>query len=442
MSDDRRTLASLLLVLQAALALLAAMGLLVYARLSNAVGALAGPEALAFGGPFVLLLCALGVARNWRVARIGVYAWEGLTLLGTAFTILASAGNSLNMTTGLTGIALPLAILILVHRKSPITYDLHTGLTAGLLMLTGLIHLALVPDHMSAAPRLGPLFALDGAAFLVLALASLRFRWWRGPAAMLLVLTVAAYLVVVGRGLEAVDDLGIATKLVELAAFGLIVWPHGSRLGWRLAMPTASLVLAIGVSGTVAWAATLRPAANGRTHDGKVVQVAAPPTNAQRLAAANLVDDTRAGIARFADVQVALADGYRPTTPLQAATVHYANPAYKQVGVDPTRPQALVYASTPGGPTLLGAMYMLPKANMLAPDTGGSLAEWHTHTNLCFLPPTFAIDGFESPFGTCPVGSINGPTPAMLHVWTVANPGGPFGDLTPANVARLTASHP
>src|SRR5438132_4818639 len=125
------------------------------------------------------------------------------------------------------------------------------------------------------------------------------------------------------------------------------------------------------------------------------------------LAATNLVDDTRAGIVRFTDVPVALADGYRPTTPPRASTVHYVNPAYKQVGMDPTRPQALVYANTPSGPTLLGAMYMLPKANLAAPDIGGSLAPWHTHTNLCFLLPSFAIDGIESPFGTCPVGAIH-----------------------------------
>ena len=96
--------------------------------------------------------------------------------------------------------------------------------------------------------------------------------------------------------------------------------------------------------------------------------------------------------------------------------------------MDPTRPQALVYANTPSSPTLLGAMYMLPKANLAAPDIGGSLAPWHTHTNLCFLLTSFAIDGIESPFGTCPVGAINSPTPAMLHVWTVPNAGGPFGE--------------
>jgi hypothetical protein len=465
MSDDRRAIATLLLVVQAGLALLAALGLLVFARVSNAGASLAGPEALAIGGPLVLLLCAVGVARNWRAARLGSYIWEGFTLLGTAFSVLASAGSSLNLTIAMTGIALPLAIVVLVRSARPIAANvnpdhqseatsfvpatppisapipsaLRTGLTAGLLMLTGVIHLALVPDHLAAPPRLGPLFALDGAAFVILALASLKYRWWRWPAAMLLVLTILAYLVVVARGVESVDDLGLATKLVELVAIGLVVWPRGARLNWRLALPTAGVLLAIGLSGAVTWAASMRPGPAGHTHDGQVVLAAAPPTDAQRLAAAQLLEDTRSGIERFADVQVALADGYRPGTPAMGPTVHYANPAYQTGHVlDPEHPQALVYANTPSGPMLLGAMYMLPKANTVPPDVGGSLTEWHTHSNLCFLVPGFAIDGLESPFGTCPVGSINGPTPPMLHVWTVANPGGPFGDLNPAFEARLT----
>jgi hypothetical protein len=128
-----------------------------------------------------------------------------------------------------------------------------------------------------------------------------------------------------------------------------------------------------------------------------------------------------------------------PGTPPEGPTVHYTNPKYKleSLVLDPTRPQTLVYASTPGGPMLLGAMYMMPKANMAPPDVGGSLAEWHTHSNLCFGLPKFVIDGAQSPFGTCPVGSINAPTPAMLHVWTVPNPAGPFADLSPAYLERL-----
>src|SRR5437899_3317638 len=101
MHDDRRALATLLLVLQAGMALLAAVGLFTYARLSHAVAALAISEALAFAGPGILVLLGIGILAGWRVARLGVYVWEALTLLGTGF----SGGSSLSLTVGLTGLA-------------------------------------------------------------------------------------------------------------------------------------------------------------------------------------------------------------------------------------------------------------------------------------------------------------------------------------------------
>ena len=72
---------------------------------------------------------------------------------------------------------------------------------------------------MNQPPRLGVLFALDGAGFIVLAVASLRFSWWRAPTAALLVATILAYLAVVASAREAVDDLGVATKLIERSSF-------------------------------------------------------------------------------------------------------------------------------------------------------------------------------------------------------------------------------
>jgi hypothetical protein len=442
MNDDRRGVAALLLVVQSGLYLLAAVGLYTYATLTRAAAMLAVPELAAFGGPLLLLLLSLGVIKGWRAARLGVYGWEALIVLGTAFSIVASAGSALTLTVGLTGLALPAAIVFLVSRPSPNASELRKAFLASLLVCTGLVHLALAPEH----PALRGAFLLDGAAFLMLAVASTRnTTWWRIPAAGLLLATIVAYLVVVIRAREPVDDLAIATKAIELLALGLVVWPRETRLSWRWLMATGGLVTTIVLSGGVAWAAAVRAGStpghpHGHTLDGKVVLAAPSPTDQQRADAARLVDDTRAGIERFTDVRVALADGYVPGTPPNAPSVHYSNPKYAHNGIvlDPTRPQTLVYANTPSGPMLLGAMYMMPKANIPPPDVGGSLAEWHTHSNLCFTLPKFAIDGAASPFGTCPVGSINGPTPAMLHVWTVPNPGGPFGDLSPAYVERLT----
>ena len=442
MNEDRRGIAALLLITQAGLALLAALGMYSYVKLSNAGALLAIPELVAFAGPLLLVLLAIGAVRNFRAARLTIYAWETLTIVGTLFSLLASGGSSLLLTSGLTGLVLPATIMYCLTRHT----ISQRNLTTSLLLATALVHLTLVPEHLAEDPTLGRLFLLDAIGFLAMAyLSRKQANWWRAPAAALLVATIVAYLVVVLKRQEAVDDLGIATKFVELLALGMVLWPRGApAVRWRWLLAGTTLVGSIVTSGGLAWAATLLPGSEvGHTHshvlEGKSLIAEAAPTDAQKSAAARLVDDTRGGIARFADLSVARADGYVATTPTQAPTVHYLNPKYVHGGVvDPQHPQALVYANTPTGPLLLGAMYMMPKANQLPPDIGGSITEWHTHNNLCFLLPNFAIDGLESPFGTCPVGSINGPTPAMLHVWTVPNPAGPFADLTPAYVARLT----
>lgn len=160
-----------------------------------------------------------------------------------------------------------------------------------------------------------------------------------------------------------------------------------------------------------------------------------PPTAAEQAAA------TKKGIARFADLNVALAAGYRATTPIRGASVHYSNPAYKDdVHVlDPTQPQTLVYANTAHGPVLLGAMYEMPKPGEAGPDIGGSITRWHFHTGVCFSPLKPLVAGFVSPFGTCPSGAINVVTPAMMHVWIVDIPGGPFSELSADEIAKIAS---
>jgi hypothetical protein len=430
MERDRQTLVFVLLVLQASLALVSTLGLVVYVGATHAGAMLALPELLALGGAGALLLLAIGRWRGWRWAVPAVVAYEVLTLLGTGVAILASRGQALNLTVALSGIAVPLGIIVV----PPLPRE---RLVVGLLLVTGVVHLALAPEHLAHAPTLGALFILDGTACIGLALLSVRVTWWRRPAALLMAASIAAYVGVLLRGSEGVEDLATATKLVEIVALGLLL--AGRR---RWVMPAFGVVLATVLTGTVAWGVELRGGAGHDEHHGPgtVVQAVAPPTSEQRAAAARLIDATRDGIARYADLDVALADGYVPSTPPRAPTVHYANPAYVHDGhvLDPLRPEELVYANTPHGPLLLGAMYMMPNANEPGPAIGGSLTEWHIHTNLCFALPSRAIGGFLTPFGTCPPGSINAPTPAMLHVWTVANPAGPFGELPPAYVARLT----
>ncbi len=386
-----------------------------------------------------------------------------------------------------------------------------TRVAAVLMLVTAAIHLALVPTHAQDEPQLAKLFAINGLLFIATALAAFTWRWWRPAAAALLVLTILAYISYVANGKEDADQVGLATKLIEITALGLVLAPAAGTLSaWvrrlRWAAAGAAVVLFTVLTGATVWAAQYRqanaagemgdsapahrpdahaampgmsgmsgmsgmnagtaaghaaramtygghsaddgPDAGGtlpggtmhRMEPGMVMQPVpdTPPTPEQVAAADRLAADTAAGIAKYRDLNVAIAAGYRATTNPHAATVHYLNPKYMHDGkiLDPQAPEALVYANTRSGPVLLGAMYVMPKPGEFGPDPGGAITQWHMHDNVCFTVGGF-VAGVLSPFGTCPTGSFNAPTAYMLHVWTAGNPNGPFGDLDAAWVARL-----
>jgi hypothetical protein len=337
---------------------------------------------------------------------------------------------------------------------------------AWLMLTSGLVHLAILPSHRVEEPGTALLFGLDALLFALLAAGIFGRRRWRIAAALLLIANVVFYLGYLAGRREDVDQLGIVTKVVELTALGLLLLPHrptfraqGRKLRWAGA--TAILVLATTLTGALAWAIAARDAnaAAAETtmstdHDhhhgaGSVTGMIELPTSdesptpEQEAAAAKLAADTAAGIAKYADVNVALADGYRPFGSANATLVHYTNHRYEKDGriLDPTRPETLVYAGTPNGPLLLGAMYSLPDLDRTPPDVGGPLTVWHVHANVCIGPlPPFLI-GLLTPFGTCPFGSFNIVTGAMIHVWTVPWSGGPYGDMTDNDVKRIVATN-
>jgi hypothetical protein len=307
-------------------------------------------------------------------------------------------------------------------------------LAALLIFATASIHLGLVPGHLAAAPVESVLFAGDGAVLVVLALATGRWSGWRPAAAGLLIVNLFSYGFFVAAGLESVDDLGVACKLVELTAFGLAVLPRrGGGLAWTGA--TASvLVLTLSV-GTLAWVGVLRD------HAGASLQApSGRPTPLDQAAAASFAAAVWADIQPYRDVSAARAAGYRPSTPASQPTVHWQNnrlTGEKGPILDPAHPQALVYANTVRGPVLLGAMFELPGAYARGPDFGGAVAGWHTHPNVCLSPVTLDISGLMTPFGNCPPLSFNWASGKMLHVWRPEMPGGPYGDLNERWVARL-----
>src|SRR3989442_433047 len=157
-------------------------------------------------------------------------------------------------------------------------------LAAALMLVSGAVHLALVPGHEGIT---GLLFIIDGLGFIALALGVFTTTWWRRPAALWLSATIVAYLVWVIAGWEAPDQVGIACKLIELIALGLIMRlknpPHASwpRRLWRAtAFPLLVSLTTLGI-----WIGGLGHPHALHAHAGAVLQPVASVANPEGRAA-------------------------------------------------------------------------------------------------------------------------------------------------------------
>jgi hypothetical protein len=163
----------------------------------------------------------------------------------------------------------------------------------------------------------------------------------------------------------------------------------------------------------------------------------AKPTSDQVLGATQYVQATSAAVAKYRDLSAAKAAGYVPITNPNYPVVHYLNVAYMNMKdvMNPTTVDSLVYATTPYGPVLVAAMYLMPGPGN-GPMPYGCLVQWHAHTNLCTSATTHQIDGFTP----CPPGSYHyGSTPMMTHVWQVPVSGGPLA-IDPSDLQVVEAA--
>ena len=163
----------------------------------------------------------------------------------------------------------------------------------------------------------------------------------------------------------------------------------------------------------------------------------AKPTSNQILGATQYVQATSAAVAKYRDLSVAKAAGYVPITNPNYPVVHYLNVAYMNMKdvMNPTTVDSLVYATTPYGPVLVAAMYLMPGPGD-GPMPYGCLVQWHAHTNLCTSATTHQIDGFTP----CAPGSFHyGSTPMMTHVWQVPVSGGPLA-IDPSDLQVVQAA--
>lgn len=345
------------------------------------------------------------------------------------------------------GLLLPGALWLVLRRRAARRLRADELFAAWLLLVSAGVHAGLVVGEEE--PVLELLFALDAVALVVLTRRLLRGRSWRLPAGLLLSGSIVAYAVAVLAD-EPPDQVGLATKLVELAALAVVLTPRRPTRLRRFAASSATVSLVV-VMGLAAWVGAFAAAERGGGgHHGAVpmpgfIAPAAEerkPTRSERFAARRFYRKAARALRKYRDTAVAARAGYQ-VNGIVGSDFHAANAKYASDGriFDPARPESLVYAKAGGKPVLLGAVYEMPEIDRPGPAIGGPLTPWHAHENVCFslVPP--ALSGLVSPFGGCPVGSIAIPvTPEMIHVWVV--PGAPsrFGELDDAWRASYLAS--
>jgi hypothetical protein len=121
-----------------------------------------------------------------------------------------------------------------------------------------------------------------------------------------------------------------------------------------------------------------------------------PATAADSTRAGALLATVRAAIAKYGDVDVAEAEGYRMFAPgLRNQRVlhftHGGRAVREHFRFDATQPTSLLYRrSETGQLELLGAMYVAPKRATLEELDARvplSIARWHAHVDICVPPP-------------------------------------------------------
>src|SRR5260370_7528451 len=165
--------------------------------------------------------------------------------------------------------------------------------------------------------------------------------------------------------------------------------------------------------------------------DMKMYGTTPPPTAAQVIAAGQLIRANDANLARFQNVQAALAAGYTyilRTNGEEHLLYAGGNPGY--AGLNPQHPSSPRYAiNVPHhAPILLGAMY-IENGTTNGPQMGGSLTRWHSHLVVCDGGrPTIAGFGVQLRGFCDPAAFTDRYTAQMLHRWFVPHPRAPFSD--------------
>jgi len=171
-------------------------------------------------------------------------------------------------------------------------------------------------------------------------------------------------------------------------------------------------------------------------HGGPVAAVtyAELQQTSEQLAAA------RKATARYQDVRVAEAEGYRAVGPhVPGMGTHYVRHA-ESTSFSVTDPPILLYehdATAPNGMRLVGVSYLLvapagADGQPIESPFPRALASWHKHDNVCVLPDHGATTDLTEAECRARSGQFTNETSWMVHAWIWKDsPAGVFSSTNP-----------
>ena len=173
-------------------------------------------------------------------------------------------------------------------------------------------------------------------------------------------------------------------------------------------------------------------------------------TPEQEARARQLIEDSLRDLPHWSDVNTAIAEGWFSIGDKVTGFEHYINRSLIEDNkyLDPTAPESLVYRVDGDQRTLVSAMFIaktgVPMDDPSLTDFAGPLMQWHAHDNLCWglnADGRPVILGLTNAAGECPAGTTRGGgNNAMVHVWIVPHPCGPFAALEGVGAGRAVVS--
>jgi hypothetical protein len=236
----------------------------------------------------------------------------------------------------------------------------------------------------------------------------------------------------------------VTTTVSAIASTGASSHVHTATTVASIVVPTETVTTITSITSDDAPAVTVpsvttTPPMTVLEHDhddttdptGPIISVDDPRlTSAQRAAAIDLIDRTKAGMRGFTSEAAVVAAGYASIGDASSGFEHFVNWGYLSDTheMDPNHIESIVMRVSGSVKTVESAMYILAIGKTMAdvPDIAGDLTHFHDHQNLCF--DSNRVVGLTRPDGTCERGTFF-PTPPMLHVWIVDQPCGPFAGI-------------